>query len=357
MRAAAAAAGAIALAAVAAPRLPVPKTVHTARGPVAAVAQDGDLLAWLDADATGCNAVHVLQADGSTVTTPEPEAGSMTCHWDVATAATRLALAAGASAALWTLHEAGGAPVDYVMSATLGGPETRVDRLSHASDDTGLWLGGVAGGGTTLAYSAADVEYADKMACLSGGSCKRKIAGGGVYVVSGGQERLLPGSRPALALATAAGRIAYVQAAAAPIGPPVASGRLPVRVVAATSGAAVSSVRPQGFPLALALAPNVLALLTRNGKHDLVTWYGATTGLQLGSLRVSSSAAPALAASNRLVVYRVGRTLRGISLRTGRARTLAQTPAPPLDFSLSGSQLAWGENRAATSRVRVLVVS
>ena len=356
MRAAAAAAGAIALAAVAAPRLPVPKTVHTGSGPVSAIAQDGNLLGWVDADDTGCNAVHVLQADGTTATTPQPEDGSMTCHWDVDTGATRLALAAGASAAVWTLHEAGGAPVDYVMSATLGGPETRVDRLAHSSDGTGFWLGGVAGGGTTLAYSVADVEYVDKLGCLSGGSCKRTIAGGGIHLVSDGEERLLPGSRPALELATAAGRIAYVQAAAAATGPPVAARRAPVRVVAATTGATVCSVRPRGVPLALALTPNVLALLTRSGKHDLVSWYGSTTGTQLGSLRVSRNAAPELAASNRLAVYRVGHTLRGITLRTGRARTLVHTPSPPLDFSLAGSQLAWGENRGGTSRVRVLVV-
>jgi hypothetical protein len=350
----AAAAGAIALATVAGPHAPAVQTVHTGHGRVAAVTQDGQLLAWLDDAGSGCNSVHVLGARGATETAPKPATASMTCRWDVGDGRPQLALAATSSQALWTLHEGGDSPLDYVMTASLDGPEMRVDKLAHGSDGTGLWLGGLAGAGTTLAYSFADVEYVDKLACLSGGSCKRKIAGGGIRIVADGQEKPLPGSRPALALAASAGRIAYVQATAAPSGPPVPSDRLPVRIVSAATGDPVSSVQPHGVPLAIALSPDVLALLTRSLNVEVVSWYDASSGTQLGSVPVSPQAANALAASDRAIVYRVGRTLRAISVRTGRIRTLAKAAVAPLGFTLAGSRLAWAENRGATNRIRAL---
>lgn len=360
MRAAAAAAGAIALAAVGGARAALPQTAHSGHEPVAAIAQDGRLLAWLAAGGNGCNTIRVLGARGATMRAPQPAAGSMTCHWDVGDGMPQLALAAGASAVLWTLHEGSAAATDYVMTAGLGGPEVRVDRLAHASDGTGLWLGGIAGAGITLAYSVVDVEYVNKLGCLSGTApCKRRIAGGGIRVVTEGEGRLLPGSRPALELAASDGRIAYVQAAAVPSGPPAApvpTSHLPVEVVDATSGAPLSSVRPLGVPLAIALSPDVLAVLWRSRNLEIVSWYDATSGTKLGSVPVSPLAAPELAASNRLVVYRVGRLLRGISLRTGRIRKLARAAVTPTGLTLSGSRLAWAENRGATDRVRTLAV-
>lgn len=354
----AAAAGAIALATVAGPRLPVVQTIHSGHDRVAAVTQDGQLLAWLDVSATGCNSVHVLGARGATSSAPKPAAASMTCRWDVGDGKPQLALAAGASAALWTLHEGGGAPLDYVMTASLDGPEMRVDKLAHDSDGTGLWLGGVAGAGTTLAYSVADVEYVDKLGCLSGGSCKRRIAGGGIHVVVNGQQRLLPGSRPALELAVSAGRIAYVQATspdpAGPAGPPLPGSRPPVRVVSATTGATVSSVQPLGVPLAIALSPNVLAILSRSQDSEAVSWYDTASGTKLGSVAVSTKAAPELAASDGVLVYRVGRVLRAISVRTGRIRMLARAAVAPLGFTLAGSRLTWAENGDGTSRIRAV---
>ena len=335
------------------------QTIHSGHDRVAAVTQDGQLLAWLDASASGCNSVHVLGVRGATLSAPKPAAASMTCRWDVGDGRSQLALAAGASAALWTLHEGGGAPLDFVMTASLDGPEVRVDKLAHESDGTGLWLGGIAGAGQTLAYSVADVEYVDQLACLSGGSCKRRIAGGGIHVVANGQQRLLPGSHPALELAASGGRIAYVQAAAARMSPPLApipAADVPVRVVDATSGAAVSSVRPLGVPLAIALSPGVLAVLSRSNRLEVVTWYDAASGTKLGSEQVSPEAAPELAASGRAVVYRVGRILRAISVATGRIRTVARTAVTPLGFTLAGSRLAWAENGGATSRIRAVSV-
>ena len=355
MRAAAAAAGLLALTTVAGTRAPAPRMLRAGEhDKIAAFAQDGGVLAWLGVG-RGCNSVSVLTGGGSRLSTPEPAGGSMTCHWDLAGERPQLAIAGAASAALWTLSQGGGVSFDYVMTASLGGREVRVDRLAHASDGTGLWLGGVAGAGTTLAYSVVDVEYADELACLAGQSCRRRIAGGGVHVVSDGRQRLLPDTRPALSLATAAGRLAYVQAAAGSSGP-VASARLPVLVVDADTGEAVCSVRPRGRPLALALSADVLAVLTRDGRTDRVSWYDSVAGAQLGSMRVSRRVAPELAASDQLVVFRIGLRLRGINLASDRVRTLARAATRPLGFSLVEDRLAWAENRPAGGRIRMLAV-
>ncbi|GEM_PF-1027636 len=331
---------------------------RSASGPIEAVAQDDGAVAWLAAGSTACNAVYVLERDGSELALPQPSAGSMTCHWDLGQGPSQLAFAAGAASALWTLHGDGPAPFDYVVAARVGGPERRLDRLAHASSGSGLWLGGVAGAGRTLAYSFADVEYVDKLACLSGGSCKQRIAGGGIDVVSHGTATPLPGAGPALQLAAAAGQLAYVPAAAvSKNGAPIASAAAPIQVVDATTGDPVSEVIPHGQPLAIGLSPHVLAVLTQTQGRDRIAWYDVADGSKLGGVPVSSRAAPQLAVSDRLVVFRVGRLLRAIAVATGRKRTLARTAGNPVGLSLVGGRLVWAENRDGNGRIRTLSLS
>jgi hypothetical protein len=323
---------------------------------VDALAQDGRVVAWLASGGRKCNAVHLLD-DGKTELVPSPAAGSMTCHWDLADEQPQLALAANDSAVLWTLHENGPFPVDYVLGAHAGGPERRLDRLAHASNGTGLWLGGVAGGGSTLAYSFVDVEYVDKISCLSGGICRRWIADGGIRTSSGGDVTLLPGAGPALQLAIAAGRLAYIAASRVEAsGAPAANGSAAIEVVDATSGAPVCAVSPLGVPVAIGLAPRVLAVLTRHGRQNRISWYDATDGAQLGSVPVGRHTAPQLVTSNRIAVYRTGRTLRGIVLRTGRSRRLATITGTLSGLTLEGGSLIWAENRGVGSRIRMLTV-
>lgn len=338
-----------------------PPAVHTVPqstgDPVHAVAQDGRLIAWLSSGGTKCNGVDVeTNATGTVRTVPQPAAASMTCHWDISDEQQQLAIAARASAVLWTLHEGGDSPFDYVLTGQIGGPEQRVDRLAHTSAGTGLWLGGIAGSGKTLAYSVIDVEYVDELSCLAGNSCRRRISGGGINLVSDGQSVPLPNAGPALDLAAAAGRIAYIQASRVRKAAPAADGSAPIEVVSAADGTTVAEVTPQGVPLAVALSPHVLAVLARHGRRDRLSWYDPSDGTQLGSALISRRAAAEVATSDHTIVYRVGRIFHGIGVFSGRIRKLAKIAGAPSGFSLVHGRLTWATNRHGTGRVRTLAV-
>jgi len=340
-------------------------TAHTLRkstsGPIVAIAQNNNMAAWLTSGGTkGCNLVHVLSPGKPDRTLPQPASTSTTCHWSLADGQTQLAVAAHMSTALWTLHENGPAPNDFVMAAPIGGQERQLKHLAHASDGTGDWLAGVAGAGKTLAYSWDDVEYVNPTACLSGGSCKQKIADGGIRLVSRNGDTLddtpLVGAQPALQLAAAAGRIAYIPATVVKAGRPSATTNSSLPILDATTGGVVGQPVVHGIPIAIALSPHVLAVLTASGPHDRISWFSATDGTKLGNTLVSSLAAPQLAASDQLIVYRVGRFLRDIPIKTGHSAKLVKTGLTYLGLSLAGGRLLWAENHNHTGRLRALAV-
>lgn len=356
------------LAGAAGAALSQPRTlIRSTTGPIEAVTQDGHYLAWAAVGGSKCNVVRVLGPTGGNQVTPQPATGSMTCHWDLSDGTMQLAFASASSTALWTLHESGDNPVDYVMTAQMGGSEQKVDRLAHASDGTGLWLGGVVGAGGTLAYSSVDVEYADPLGCASGGSCRKTIAGGGIQLVALGSSTPLPNAKPALELAAANGLLAYVPASRVDkSGAPKPGSNASIQVVDATTGAQCAVVSSPGIPLAIALSSHVLAVLAHSNGSERLVWYGlrpssteggpgcSTDATQLGSVAVSSRTTPQLAASDRLVVYRVGQALRGVAVSTGVVRTLAQVEGTPVGLSLQAKQIAWAENTSSAGRIRAL---
>jgi len=335
-------------------------TAHTLRksrgGPIVAIAQNNGMAAWLTSGTKSCNAVHLLSPGKRDRSLPQPPSGGLTCGWTLSEGPSQLALASRMSTALWTLHASGPQPFDWVMAASTGGPERRLKRLAHAGDGTGDWLGGVAGAGRTLAYSWDDVEYVDPAACLSGGSCRQKIADGGIQLVTRTEVTSLPGALPALQLAAAAGRIAYLPATVVKAGRPTVSLNNTLRIVDAVTGEPVGQAYVKGIPIAIALSPSVLAVLTTSGDHDRISWFAATDGTKLGSAVVSGLAAPQLAAGDRLIVFRVGRVLRGISTRTGRTGRLVKTGLTSLGLTLARGRLIWAENHNDTGRLRALAV-
>jgi hypothetical protein len=344
-------AGLLVVAGIAAAATPQPTTLKQLPEPVRSLAQDGGMLAWLASDKTKCNTVRIM-GNGKTYVLPHPANGSMTCHWNLSNGPEQLAVASGVPAALWTLHEGGS---DFVMTAQVGGKEIDVDRLAHETDGTGWWLGGTTGGGTTLAYSSVDVEYVNPLACGSGGSCKKKIAGGGIYLVAAGEKTLLHGSGPALGLAVDNGRIAYIRAAdVAKGGKPASSPDVPVQVVDASDGAVISRAKPVGVPLAVGLSPHVLAVLSRNGYNLRLTWYDPATGHKLGGIGVPVQTAPELAVNDQFVVYRFGRYLRALAVAKNHIHVLGKTGPAYLGLSLDQGRLVWAENTPSSGRIRAL---
>ena len=341
-----------AVAGIASAAAPQPTTIVHVPAPVRALAQDNGMLAWLAGDGKKCNVIH-LTGNGHTYVLPQPSNTSMTCHWALSNGVVHLAIAADAASALWTLHER---RLDFVMSAQIAGKEVEVDRLAHTAG-TGSWLGGITGGGTTLAYSWVDVEYVDPLSCGSGGSCKKKIAGGGINLVTAGQKTPLPKAGHALGLAVNDGRIAYIRATTVTNdGTPKSSSGTKVPVEDASDGTIISQAKAVGVPLAVGLSAHVLAILSRDGHFLKLSWYDPATGKKLGGVGVPIQTAPALAVSDQSVVYRVGRNLRALVLATRHSHPLGQTAASYLGLSLDQGRLVWAENRNTSGLIRALTV-
>jgi len=237
--------------------------------------------------------------------------------------------------------------------------ERRLQQLAHTSKGAGLWLGGIAGSGETLAYAVTSVDYQDEAGCLAGtDTCAMKISSGGVYRIEGWKPRLVY-DRPAVALAASDDTIAVVPTASVTkTGRPVAAADLPIAVIDTKTGSEISSFSPQGIPLAIALSQTVLATIERTPIGTRVAWYDPATGAALGSAPVAVSTAPELSASDKFIVFRVGRSIRTIEIATGRIRTIARAAATPVGLSLVGARLAWAENlKSGGARVRAIYLS
>jgi len=202
MRVLLAAAVSLAAAAVSSAGATTPRTetlVPLAPGRISAFAQDDRLIAWFTPNAKGCNAVHVRSVfNGLKVDLPKQlDSHNVTCRWNIGHSPVTLAIAGKTSNVLWTLHEDSSLQFDYLVAAGAGNRrERRLQELAHTNRGNGLWFGGVAGDGTTLAYAVTSVDYEDEAGCLAGtDSCLMKIAGGGVYRVVGRQRpKLVPGT-------------------------------------------------------------------------------------------------------------------------------------------------------------------
>ena len=331
-----------------------------ASGTIAGFAQDGGIIAWLTPGARACNAVHVRQiSNGVKANLPmQGDALNVTCHWPVGHSLVSLAIAGNKPNVLWTLHEDAPLEFDYVVGAGVRDRrERRFQQLAHTTRGAGLWLGGIAGDGSTLVYGVTSVDYIDEAGCLAGtDTCALKIVqqGGGVYRVIDGQKlKLIPGTTAAVAVAASGGRVAYIQAdSIGKDGRPVAGADLPIQVVDSGTGRVVSSITPQGTPIAVALSAHVLATLERTPLGLRLAWYTPETGSPAGSVPVAIATKPTLSVSDRIAVFHVGRSIRGVEIATGRVRTFVTAAASPIGLSVEGNRIAWAENLKHGARIR-----
>ncbi|MES1246666.1 MAG: hypothetical protein ABUS54_03210 [Actinomycetota bacterium] len=343
-----------------------PTLLYHHAGTVAAFAQDGPDVAWFEAGGTKCNTVHLLElTDGLHATLPDQNHHNVTCHfaWDPQRPV-GLALAQKGGRALWTLPQQSPLQLDYLLGAGLAAgdrPERRFLEVAHTARGVGQWLGGISGDKGTLVYGVTSVDYEDEAGCLAGTNpdgCRLIKSGGGVYWINGRTAQLVKNTGAAVAVAASGGAVAYVATGAiARDGQPVASADLPIDIRDVSSGDQISSVQPQGVPIALALSDRVLATLERTPLGLRLAWYDRTTGQPKGSVPVPKTTAPALTASDSLIVFHVGRSLRSVAVDSHRVRVLAKTPSKPIGLSLEGDRLAWAENARRQYWIRALYVS
>ena len=342
---------------------------------IAAFAQDGDLVAWFapDADPQACNTVWLWQLGSGQQRLPAqgPANRNVTCKWQVPQGSpVGLAVASngGSPALLWTLHESATQSLrfDYVLGATVRDPkERRFQQLAHAARGTGLWLTGVAGSGSTLVYSIAQVAYKDQLDCLTTpkapGACELEITGGGIYRVVG---RKLPvaikGARkPAAALAVSGEYVAFVPAVGtSPAdGHPLAAPNAAVEVRDVETGAQVASVSQEGTPVAIGLSSTTLAILGRVGGQLVLSWTSPTAGTPLETMKLPPGAAPLVSVGSGAIVFRVGRSIRVVDVTTKRVRTIATAASTPVGLSIAGSRIAWAENSGGRGRIRAITLA
>ncbi len=343
-----------------------PQTLYSSpSGTIAAFAQDGQLLAWFAPSAKRCNSIHLLSlANAGLVVLPDerPSARNVTCQWDVAQP---VHLALSGTSVLWTLRDKlSPLPFDYLLGASSVDPrERRFEEIAHAGHGAGLWFGGIAGDskidGSSLVYAVTAVAYHNELACLSKSSCEMRIsdAGSGVFRVVGRQWFKITGTSAAIDVAVSGSSVAYIRTASVgPNGEPHASASLPIEIRDSETGQPRAGIIPKGTPLAVALSPSVLATLERTKLGTRLAWYDAATGAPSGSVPVPAATAPELTASDQLVVFRVGRSIRAANVLTHRVLTLAHAAAIPVGLSLEGTRLAWAENIRGHGRIRALFV-
>jgi uncharacterized membrane protein len=357
-------AAAVSLVAAAAPAAgAAPKTlVSLPAAKIVGFAQNGPFVAWFVKGEGRCNAVHIRSLiNPLSAVVPNVGARNVTCTWQVGRGPIPLAIDTNANT-LWTLRESTPLQYDYLIGAgalPANQGERRLQQLAHTSKGAGLWLGGIAGSGTTLAYAVTSVDYQDEAGCLAGtDTCAMMIAGGGVYRFDGWHPKLVY-NKPAVAIAASDNSIAIVPTdSVTKEGKPVAGADLPIIVVDAKTGSQISSFSPQGTPLAIALSEHVLATIERTPIGTRIAWYNPQTGNTVGSTPVATSTAPELTVSDRYIIFRVGRSIRSIDITTGRIRTIAHAASTPIGLSLVGSRLAWAETlKSGGSRVRALYLA
>ena len=339
---------------------------------IAAFAQDGNLVAWFaQGSGKSCNEVWLWQLGGAQERLPAqgPTNRNVTCDWQVPPGApVGLAVAenGGSPALLWTLHESATQSLrfDYVLGATVADrTERRFQQVAHGTHGPGFWLTGVSGSGSTLVYAVTQVAYKNQVDCLTSpsapGACDLDVVRGWVYRVVG---RKLPqpirGVPASVEVAASGNEVAYVPATGSSTtdGHPFASASVSIEVRTVDKGTFVASMSTDGAPEAIALSSSTLALLARVGDKVVLSWYAMPAGSLLGTATVPAKTAPGLSASEDAIVFRVGRSIRVVDVKTQKVRTVATATSTPIGLSIAGSRIAWAENVAGRGRIRAITL-
>lgn len=352
----------LALAAPTAAEAAAVRTLVTAKGPIAAFAHDRGRIAWAGVDpGVDCPWRVRIRILASGLQTGLNRNRGHTCRHDVGfqEGPGSVALALGGTTAIWTLRSRGSSTVVDVIASSLSTrrerriAELRFDNAYGAGDH----LGGLAGDGSLLVVSQLVAELDDSAGCDAAGDCTtHATAASRLLRLAGAAVVSVPGATPAFAPSAATDRVAYVQATVERASGPQAPAGAAVEVRSAFTGALVSSFKPPGRVLALALTDERVAVLLSSETGSSIRAYATGSGALLGSWEVPAATSGELDLAKTRAVYRVGRTVRLLDLESGRSSVVAVARARPIGLSIEGRLVAWAENSAGRGRVKAVAV-
>jgi hypothetical protein len=286
--------------------------------PIAHLAQDGRRVAW----ALACGGevqIHNLRT-GETRTVSK-----LHCGDDGVPFVDGLAL--GGRRALWR------ALFDFPCANFIGKVYTATPSSAQRRFETHTFCATFMadGDGGTLIYSRTDpFGFGD----------------GHTYrVTKSGKRMRLPGVAPTRRLAASEGRLALL-----PLG-----GGNSVEIRDGTTGALLSSFTPTDKVRSLALGATRAAVLLRDAVGARrIEWYDLN-GTLLGSANVRDDARGLDMAGPR-VVYRTGRIIRLLDIRSEEQTVVARPARKPIDLSIERRRVAWAQNKAGEGRIKRVIV-
>jgi hypothetical protein len=331
-----------------------PRTLVSSHNVIYALAQDGDTLGWVAADAR----VRIRRVSAGRTwvvgkVDPPERAGGAT----IAVAGTR---------ALWAWDNGGNNAETAIVTGAPGRKAVGIEGLQGGfrGFGDGERFSGLAGDGMTLAFGWATEACSDQPhgicdLCDPLGSCPLYVVGGAVALVPVQASRqrppAIPSVTPPALFDVGQGRVAVVPARS-----PTPEGEWVPRVaedgpveVFDLAGRLLMRVRLPGFARGVALFGHKLALLQeRPDGSKVILRYDARNGTYLGGSGLLSLGTTDLSAATGGIVFRDGRR---IYLLRGRTPTLlAEAAHTPIGLSIEGRRIAWAENGHGHGRILAL---
>jgi hypothetical protein len=347
----------------------VPVTLATVRGEVAAFAQDGVRIAWIDGE-DGCDSRIRLRtlATGSQRTLGNAGRwGENQCLEMYLLPTVPFALA-GTRVAWGGFDTCCNSGYGGVATVAPGEKPRTLESLVWAERWSGDYLTGVAGDRATLLYSTVIVtQTPDSPDECFNGPCVFTVTKGAVKRVIGRSISALPGLPPSAAIAVSGSRVALVPAALGPFrctkrcdgffGGPTARPNGPVEIHDASTGELVAQFSPAGTVQAVALSDKIAVVLVRTGRNKRIERYDAQTGKLIGATSVPATTADTLAAAGTRIVFQTGRKISLLDSTTSKASLLTTAGSTPIGLSIEGRRVAWAENGSKTqARVRAITL-
>lgn len=121
------------------------------------------------------------------------------------------------------------------------------------------------------------------------------------------------------------------------------------------NGLLARKFRGRGRVEAVALGDNRIAVLTGTRARKLIE-IRRLDGHLLRATTVPRTVGLDLAMAGRWVVFRTGRTLRVLDVRSGATSVLTRAGGNVVGLSIEGHRIAWGEWRRGPDRIRAIVL-